>query len=263
MPSASSKPKTSAGQPGTGGVPWNPWWGMGFAILVFVGSQLASVFILALYTGVRRWPSSRALDWLNTSVVAQFLFVLIAESLVIGAVYLFLRRHKAGWSAIGLRRPRWSDPGYGLLAAPFYFILFTLTVVVVKLFVPELDVSQTQQLGFNDVVGPAALVMTFISLVILPPLAEEIMMRGFVYGTLKKLLPLLSAAVTTSLLFAIAHLPEGGEAGPLYIAAIDTFVLSLVLIYLREKTSGLWAPITLHTIKNGVAFVALFILHVR
>jgi membrane protease YdiL (CAAX protease family) len=69
------------------------------------------------------------------------------------------------------------------------------------------------------------------------------------------------AVILTSLIFASAHLPEGGAAGLLYIAALDTFILSLVLIYLREKTGGLWASITLHAIKNGIAFVALFVLH--
>ena len=44
---------------------------------------------------------------------------------------------------------------------------------------------------------------------------------------------------------------------------LDTFILSLVLIYLREKTGGLWASITLHAFKNGVAFVALFALHIK
>ena len=69
------------------------------------------------------------------------------------------------------------------------------------------------------------------------------------------------AVIGTSLLFAAGHLAEGGSAGLLYIAAIDTFSLSLVLIYLREKTDGLWASMTLHALKNGIAFVALFALH--
>ena len=60
-----------------------------------------------------------------------------------------------------------------------------------------------------------------------------------------------------------AHLPEGGAAGPLYIAAIDTFILSLFLIYLREKTGSLWSSMTLHATKNGVAFMVLYVLHVR
>jgi membrane protease YdiL (CAAX protease family) len=32
---------------------------------------------------------------------------------------------------------------------------------------------------------------------------------------------------------------------------------------LREKTGGLWSSMTLHAIKNGIAFVALFVLHAR
>ena len=38
---------------------------------------------------------------------------------------------------------------------------------------------------------------------------------------------------------------------------------NLVLIYLREKTGSLWASITLHACKNGVAFAALFVFHAR
>lgn len=85
----------------------------------------------------------------------------------------------------------------------------------------------------------------------------------FYIRRLKKALSLWPAVILTSLIFASAHLPEGGSAGPLYIAAIDTFVLSLVLIFLREKTGSLWAGITLHAAKNGIAFVYLFIAHVH
>lgn len=87
------------------------------------------------------------------------------------------------------------------------------------------------------------------------------MVRGFLYSSLKKAMRLIPAALLTSALFAAAHLPEGGAAGPLYVAALDTFVLSLILIYLREKTGSLWASITLHAFKNGVAFMALFVFH--
>ena len=60
-----------------------------------------------------------------------------------------------------------------------------------------------------------------------------------------------------------AHLAEGGAAGPLWIGFIDTFILSLVLCYLRVKTGSLWAGITLHALKNGIAFVALFVIGTR
>lgn len=244
-------------------VPWRPWLGVLFIVFVYYASQIFAGILISIYPELRHWSQGQALDWLNESVGAQFVFILLAEAASIGALYLFLKHYKLGFSSIGLKKPRWNDVGLGLLAVPVYFLFYLLTVGVVSHFVPSLDINQEQQIGFDNVYGALPLLMTFVSLVILPPLVEEIMVRGFLYSTLKKALPTVVAVVATSLIFASAHLPEGGAAGPLYIAALDTFVLSLVLIYLREKTGSLWASITLHACKNGVAFLALFVFHAR
>jgi hypothetical protein len=206
------------------------------------------------------WGSGNAEDWLTSSTAAQFLYVLLVEALSVAAVAYFLRTYKQRWSVIGFKRPRLKDVGYGVMAYPLYFIVFAVVLLVATQLIPGLDTNQEQELGFDNVQGTLALVMTFISLVVLPPLVEEIIVRGLIFTSLRKHLKVWGAALLTSLIFAIAHLPEGGEGGPLYVAAIDTFMLSLVLCYLREKTGSLWAGITLHAIKNSVAFVMLFIL---
>lgn len=244
-------------------VPWGPWLGVLFAAFVYFASQIFGGLLLSIYPALRHWTQAQATDWAQNTVWAQFVFVLLAETFTIGSIYLFLKRYRAKFRDIGLKRPRWSDPFYGLLAVPVYFFIYGITVALISHFVPGLNVNERQQLGFNDVQGTLQLVITFISLVILPPIAEEIMVRGFLYSTLKKALPTIWAVLLTSALFAMAHLPEGGSAGPLYIAAIDTFVLSLILIYLREQTGSLWASITLHASKNGIAFLFLFVLHVH
>ncbi|HUY85349.1 MAG TPA: CPBP family intramembrane glutamic endopeptidase [Candidatus Dormibacteraeota bacterium] len=256
-------PDSPSLEPAAAEVRWSPWLGVIFLIVDYFGSQFAAGLLVSLYPFARHWSHAQSLDWLNNSVGAQFAYILMAEVLAVGVIYSFLRLYGLNLGSIGLKRPRWRDPAYGLAAAPFYFLLFLLSVGVISHFVPGLNVNQTQQLGFNNVTGPGQMVMAFVSLVILPPLAEEIMVRGFLYSSLKKALPTLWAVLATSGIFAAAHLPEGGSAGPLYIAALDTFVLSLVLIYLREKTGSLWASITLHAIKNGVAFAALFAFHLR
>lgn len=238
---------------------WNPWWAVVAVGALFYGSQIFASIVVSVYPLLQGWSEKRADEWLTSSVPAQFVFFLCVELLAIGAVYLFLRAHKQSWRAIGLLRPRLRDLAFGLLAVIPYFLIYLVTLTLATVIFPSLDINQEQQIGFKDVQGPLALSLTFISLVILVPLAEEIVVRGLLYTSLKRILPLLFAALTTSALFAIAHLPEGGPAGPLYIAAIDTFVLSLVLIYLREKTGSLWASITLHAAKNGIAFASLFI----
>ena len=263
-----SKAKAAAQSPTAGTTaqaarPWNPLWGVFFVAIVFYASQLVGGLLVSLYPALRHWSNARATDWLNNSVGAQFIFILLAEALTVGAIYWYLKRQGLGLGSIGLKRPRWSDPVYGLLALPVYFVAYAVVVSIISHFVPSLNVNQQQQIGFNSVHGAWPLVMTFVSLVVLPPLAEEIMVRGLLYSSLKKILPTAAAVLLTSALFASAHLPEGGAAGPLYIAALDTFILSLVLIYLREKTGSLWSSITLHALKNGVAFTVLFVLHSR
>ena len=80
------------------------------------------------------------------------------------------------------------------------------------------------------------------------------MLRG-----LRTNLPVVPAAIITSILFGAAHLQFGSDKPLLWIAAMDTFALSMVLVWMRVKTQNLWAPITLHMLKNTVAFVLLFI----
>ncbi len=227
--------------------------------LIYYGSQIFGGLTILLYPKLHHWSAIQASDWLTNSVNGQFAFFVLAEGFTLGFVYLFLRRYKRGFSSIGLHRPRLRDLAYGLAGVPLYFIFYFTTVVVVAALVPSFNVEQQQQIGFEHVRGALPLILTFLSLVVLPPIIEEIVVRGLLYTSFKKALPLAWAVVSTSALFAAAHLPEGGDSGPLYIAALDTFILSLVLIYLREKTGSLWASITLHSIKNGVAYVALFI----
>jgi membrane protease YdiL (CAAX protease family) len=238
--------------------PWNPAIAVFLAVVVFFGAQIISGIALSFYRYPKHWTTDQLTNWLNNSVSAQFFFILVAETLIIVAVYLFVRRYKDGLRAIGLRRPKWSDPLFGLGALPVYFVSYLLVISIITYLVPSINVNEKQQLGFNSVSGGGQLVMTFISLVVLPPIGEEILFRGLIYSSLKKNLPIVVAVLGTSAIFALGHLPEGGSAGPLYIAAIDTFILSLLLIFLRERTGGLWASMTLHALKNGIAFVLLF-----
>lgn len=242
-------------------VSWPIALGLFFVIAIFFMSQLVGGLVASIYPFIKHWTKLQTTNWLSSSVFAQFVYVVIAELTVIAAVYWFLKLYKRDWGAIGLHRPHWRDVAYGLAAVVPYYVLYVIAVTIISKLAPGLNVSQQQEIGFSNIHGLLPLTITFISLAILPPLTEEILVRGFLYTTFRKGLPVLWAAILTSLVFASAHLPEGGAAGPLYIAAIDTFILSMVLVYLRERTNNLWAGIYLHAIKNGIAFCALFIFH--
>jgi len=243
-------------------VPWRNWIGVTTALSIFFGAQIIGSLLVSLYPYVRGWSQVRAQAWLNDNLTTQLSYLAVVNLLIVAGLWLFIKRYKGGFASIGIRHPKWSDPLYSLLALPVYFLLLALSLSIIKVLVPALDLNQAQNLGFNGSYNSTELIFIGISLVVLPPLVEETVFRGMIFGSLRKGSSIIVAALLTSLLFALGHLPEG-EGGLLYVAAIDTFILSLILIYLRVKTNGLWAPIGLHALKNGIAFVSLFILHVR
>ena len=91
-----------------------------------------------------------------------------------------------------------------------------------------------------------------VALVIVTPIFEETVFRGFLFKGLRRRLPFWAAASVVSVMFAFAH----GQ----WNVALDTFVLSLILCFLVEKNNSLIPSILLHELKNEVAFTALFIL---
>lgn len=240
---------------------WSPVLAILVVLFVYFASQIIGGTLVSIYPSLHHWSTQQATDWLNHSVFAQFVYIMIVEGLVIGSLWLFLRHYKWNFRRIGLTRPKLIDAAYALSGFGAYFVAYAVLLAVVATLVPSLNLDQQQQVGFQNAHGMAQLVLTAISLVILPPLAEEILMRGFLYTSLRGYMPKIVAALVTSVIFASGHLQFGEGAPLLWVAAIDTFVLSLVLVLLREKTGRLWASMGLHGLKNSIAFVVLFIFH--
>src|SRR5690606_3821612 len=111
--------------------------------------------------------------------------------------------------------------------------------------------AQEQQTGFAQITTQAEYIIAFVSLVVVAPVAEEVLFRGYLLGKLRKYVPLWGAILITSVLFGIVHFQ--------WNVGIDVFALSIVLCILRVVSRGLWAPIMLHMLKNGVAYYFLFI----
>jgi len=251
---------TEATQSGSAHINWGPVAAVVVSFGIYIAAQVIVGVVFSLLPLLWGWNTARVQTWLDTSLLAQFVSVVLIEAASLYMLWLFLKSRKAKFSDIGLVRPRLQDIWRALTAFGVYYLLLMAATQVASQLIPSLNLEQEQQLGFDKATSGLSLVPIFISLVILPPLVEEILARGFLYTGLRKKLPIVVSAIITSLLFAAAHLQFGSGNALLWVAAIDTFMLSLVLVYLREKTGSLWAPILLHMIKNGVAFTYLFIL---
>lgn len=241
---------------------WGPLGAVLIVVLSFLVSQVVGYLVISIYPEIKHWDSTQANNWISNSTGAQFIYVLISEVMTLTILWAFIRK-KVSFPQLGLKKGKLIDLAYFVGGVIAYFVLYILAIGIISFFI-HINTSQQQDIGFNDVSGLGATVMTFISLVILPPIVEEITFRGFLFGALRQRFNFIIGAVITSSLFAIPHLLESDSGqGLLWIAGIDTFVLSLVLCYLREKSGRLWASMGVHALKNGVAFIYLFIVHVH
>jgi membrane protease YdiL (CAAX protease family) len=184
------------------------------------------------------------------AALAAVIYVL-SLTLVIGLPWLVNKRRTTKQD-IGLTRlPSWMD----ILLAPagfvVYFIISSLLVLVVTNLVSGFNPDQAQETGFENISQRYEYILAFVTLVIIAPIAEEILFRGYLYGKLKKHAPVWVAVLATSILFGVVH----GR----WNVGLDVFALSLVLCSLREVTGNIWAGMILHMLKNAVAFYFLFV----
>ncbi len=136
--------------------------------------------------------------------------------------------------------------GYGV-----YFVASIVVVGLSAILLPGIDLDEKQNVGFENVQGGIELGLAFVVLVVLAPLVEEVVFRGFLFGRLRKKTNFFVSAFLTSLAFAVVHLQLN--------VGIDVFVLSIILCYLREKTGAIWASVCVHMMKNALAFAVIFL----
>lgn len=240
------------------------WWNPVVLVLITVGLFLAAQFIAGfvfIFIGLGAgWDSQQLTHWAETSAAPQFINIVVVDGIILGGLWLVLKRRRFTFKDIGWsKKVTLGDLGRAVIAYIVYAAIFLVTSSVAKALIPALNLDQEQKLGFQTGQGGMSLLLAAVSLVILPPIVEELLTRGFLYTGLRSKMKYVPAMIVTSIVFASAHLQFGSDAPLLWVAAIDTFTLSIVLVYLREKTGRLTSSMMLHMLKNAIAFYVLFI----
>jgi uncharacterized protein len=219
---------------------------------VFAGYYAAQVLIGLLLSFLSLFNIS--IDSINKATLNTTLAAIIyalTMLIVIGIPWL-VKKQRTSMSDLGLSRlPTWADIFMTPVGLVVYVILSTALISLATHIFPWFDVNQVQDTGFDQLNFRYEYLLAFITLVIIAPVAEEVLFRGYLFGKLKEFVPVWVAILATSLLFGAVH----GE----WNLAVDTFSLSVVLCLLRESTGNIWTSILLHMTKNGIAFYFLFI----
>lgn len=253
LPNSSSQAIKNNETPEKSGAKKYKWW----VLLAFPGWVYVSfIAAQALVTGVWRLlyqlgvPLASLNQSLANSILSTVLY-LIALLFVIG-LPLLAKKIQVSRVEVGLAKlPTWTDIIITPAGLIVYLILSSVLMISLTNLFPWINTKEVQDVGFNNLGQQYEYILAFITLVVIAPAAEELLFRGYLFGKLKKYVPIWVAILVTSLLFGAVHSQ--------WALAIDTFALSVILCLLRQTTGSLWPSILLHMTKNAIAYYILFI----
>ena len=189
--------------------------------------------------------------------IYQALVYLLALLILIFAPKLYRKlfkkpEQKISREELGFRGlPTWTDIGLSIVGIVAYFVLASIITYLFQSLFPWFDANQTQDVGFNNLYAVLDRIIAFVALVVVAPIAEETIFRGWLYAKLRARMSFVPAMLIVSLLFGIMH----GQ----WNVGVNVFALSLVLCSLREITGTTYAGILVHILKNGLAFYLLYV----
>jgi membrane protease YdiL (CAAX protease family) len=133
--------------------------------------------------------------------------------------------------------------GIGLI-----FVLDELERLIDRLFTPPAFMENMEELlRISD--WPSAIIL-IAGVVLIGPLAEEVVFRGFLQQTLEKRLKSVTMAVVyTALAFMISHFN-------LYWS-VNIFIIGFFLSFVTLKANSIWPAFLLHMINNGLSLLFL------
>ncbi|HET6622388.1 MAG TPA: CPBP family intramembrane glutamic endopeptidase [Candidatus Saccharimonadales bacterium] len=226
-------------------------YGLGQSLWVIFGFGVAAYLaVLALHDLIVANPTRLDLIF-SANALGYFLAVII----VVGVAAMITRE---SWSAtkrlLALNPAKWTKYLKVLAVFGAYIIVSQIIYFVVDIVLSDIiNLNQKQNLGFtaDSLVQPYQYVLAFFMLVILPPVFEEILFRGYLFGRLMQKMGFIASAIVTSFVFGLVHFN--------WSVSIDVFVLSLFLCYLRRDSDSIVPGMLLHGLKNGLAYFLLFI----
>ncbi len=205
--------------------------GVGFYVLLFVGM----------------WKIARggAVGEISTGlVVANALSFIVLASLIPAAVFWRTRLR----DFFGLVWKKWTlvfaiapvfVVGMLLLAAALMYLTGYADWVDARFGAKQQEVVRL----LKDSWDPVLLVAVTLSAVVVAPIAEEIIFRGYIFRVTREYTGLWGGALFSGILFGVIHFNVLG------LPILALFGVALALVY--EKTKSIWAPIACHAAFNG------------
>jgi uncharacterized protein len=216
--------------------------------------------------GSSRWRMKDAMTVLFINLIAGFIVVdfllkpallgmgmdsleagtlggIFLASIAFATVYVWgIRKYNISWKVIGVFN---AQRIYQHKKIIFLYTLSALAVSLIILFVMYtlIGVSPNDRSHAVDEMKVSGILLAMLSSVIVSPVYEEILYRGFLYPTIRNTFGIKKAILLSSLIFSLVHLPS------LDILPVN-FINGIVFALLYERTNSIYVPIIAHALFN-------------
>jgi len=231
-------------------VPWTGWHLVRCGIVFVVLTRLGRAGVA--------WLQELRPGGFSVAGVPESIVLVLASNLVFVAGCLFVMALVASggespFRRLGLSEKRWPNrAAVGVAGWVMIFPLVILAGYLTSLYGPLVGIRPEQQevLVIARDVPPRAFAILVFSAVVVAPLTEELLFRGFLYATLRRYMGPLGAICLSAAAFALMH---GFAFGfPML------FVLGFLLAYLYERMGSLAASIVAHAAHNLYQLIVIY-----
>mgnify|MGYP001400568751 FL=1 len=224
---------------------YNPFWVIIFVFLTFQISSLPPLYLLdSLGDWVYQNPVMVSMTYIGEVEmypIRDNLAGLIAMPIAIFFILWRMKKRKIPLSELG---------SLEIERKPIYLSIFLLALFLIfeELYFYLLGIEMPE--SFIEFMLAEPILLGFISVVVVAPIIEEFLFRGFLYSQLRRsALKDWGAIAVSSLVWTAIHFQY--EIGILFFL----FLFGLFLGLLRLKYGSLLIPIVLHAINNLLSFL--------
>jgi membrane protease YdiL (CAAX protease family) len=184
------------------------------------------------------------------SIMSRYL---IALSAIFVPMIWLKSRYKLSKDSLGLRKPiltKW----YYLLIPIFSGLYYT----IISSLWPNEFISLSGKLSHNfsylDIILLPLSIYSFATIV-LSPISEEILWRGFMYGYFRKKLGIIFGLFLQAIMFALLHYNINSNTFTNIITISNVIIIALIAGFMYEKTGSIYPSMLFHCSLNYFSVV--------
>ncbi len=216
---------------------WTAIW----PVLVYLGASVIAGVIVGIF-GIAVLHAKNYEKFLNSHALIMNIISQIVSLAIFLPVYLKTKKYIPGVK-VSLKKDIKSSIVY-ILAIVGLGCLSGLIMTGIEQLIKMPDGGMNT---VNDMLYSGSIILSFITIVVLAPILEEIMFRGIIFNILNSKMNTWAAIIISALIFGAIHMN--------IIQGINAFILGLALAYIYSKTHNLYTCIWIHFINNLLSVI--------